>query len=131
MDYDKVVKQALTKEMIDEGASILKKVDAEKLEVTAAFWFYLESSDVWTLIIASPKVQSQGPKWLYGRIQKLLGNGSTLSLRDISVLPSDDPIPKLLSVAVKTGINDISGIRFSRNTINGHFIEDAYIYRLA
>ena len=126
-----MVKQTLTKEMIDEGASILKKVDAEKLEVTAAFWFYLESSDVWTLIIGSPKVQSRGPKWLYGRIQKLLGDGSALSLRDISVFPSDDPIPKLLSAAVKTGVNDISGIRFSRNTINGHFIEDAYIYRLA
>jgi len=126
-----MVTQTLTKEMIDEGASLLRRLDAEKLEVTAAFWFYLDSSDIWTLIITSPKIQSEGPKGLYGRIQKLLGNGSALSLRDISVLPSDDPIPKLLSGAIKTGANDVSGIRFSRNTINGHFIEDAYIYRLA
>jgi hypothetical protein len=126
-----MVTQTLTKEMIDEGASLLKRLDAEKAKITAAFWFYLENSDTWTLIIASPMVQSQGPKELYGQIQKLLSNGSALSLRDISVLPSDDPIPKLLSAAVKTGANDISGIRFSRNTINGHFIEDAYIYRLA
>jgi len=68
---------------------------------------------------------------MYEHIQKLLGNDSALTLRHISAVPSDDPVVKLLRAAVKTGANDVAGVRFSRNLINGHFVEDAYIYRLA
>jgi hypothetical protein len=127
--HDTMVTQTLTKEMIDSGAALLRALDARRFAVTGACWFYLENSDVWTLIIASPEVQTRGPKRIYGSIQQILGTGSALTLRDISVLPSDDPIVTLLKGAVRTGPHDISGIRFSRNTINGHFIEDAYIYR--
>jgi hypothetical protein len=39
------------------------------------------------------------------------------------------PLIALLKAAISTG-KGVGGIRFSRNTINGHYIEDAYIYRL-
>ena len=126
-----MVTQTLTKEMIDDGDALLRALDAGDVGVTAAFWFYLEESDTWTLIIGSPEVQSAGPKRLYERIQKVLGSGSGLGLRNVSVLPADDPIIELLKTAIKTAPNDVSGIRFSRNTINGTFVEDAYVYRLA
>jgi hypothetical protein len=126
-----MVRQMLTPDMIKEGKALLQELDRQKLGITAAFWFYLESSDVWTLIIASPKVEQEGPKSIYGRIQTVLTNGATLTLRDISVVPSDDPVVKLLGAAIKTRPDEVGDIRFSRNTINGHFVEDAYIYRLA
>ena len=126
-----MVTQSLTKRMTDDGAALLRQLDDVGLNITAAFWFYLESSDVWTLVLTSPDVEKQGPKSMYSRIQKALPQGSSLSVRDVTVLPSDDPIAKLLRVAMKTGPKDVAGIRFSRNTINGHVIEDAYIYRLA
>jgi hypothetical protein len=47
----------------------------------------------------------------------------------VSIAKKDDPLLKLLRIAIKTGPG-ISNIRFSRNTINGVIIEDAYIYRL-
>jgi hypothetical protein len=134
MAYESMVTQIFTPEMIEAGVSLLRKFDSQALNVTAALWFYLESSDTWRLIIASPEVESEGPKRVYERIQKTLGtdaDGSRIRLRDISVVPPDDPLIKLLGVAIKTGNRDISGIRFSRNTINGQFIQDAYIYRLA
>jgi hypothetical protein len=52
-----------------------------------------------------------------------------IPLKDISVVDSNDQLISLLRTAIKTN-DGISGIRFSRNTINLNYIEDAYIYRL-
>jgi len=125
-----MVGSLLSKEMIDAASALLRELDAQQLEVTAAFWFYLENSDTWTLVISSPSVQREGPKKLYAHIQSLLRTKPDLRLRNVSVLPSDDPTITLLRMAIKTDANSVAGIRFSRNTINGHLIEDAYIYRL-
>jgi hypothetical protein len=133
MAYEPVVTQTFTQEMAEAGASLLQRLDSQGLDITAALWFYLESSDTWRLVIASPGVQSQGPKHVYERVQKALGSDvdeSRIKLGDISVVPPDDPLIRLLGIAIKTGRKDISAIRFSRNTINGQFIQDAYIYRL-
>ena len=133
MAYEPVVTQTFTQQMIEEGVALLRTLDLQGLNITAALWFYLEPSDTWRFIIASPEVQSKGPKHVYELVQKALGgdaNASRISLRDISVVPPDDPLIKLLGIAIETGRNDISGIRFSRNTINGQSIQDAYIYRL-
>jgi hypothetical protein len=133
MAYEPVVTQTFTQEMAEAGGSLLQRLDSQGLDITAALWFYLESSDTWRLVIASPGVQSQGPKHVYERVQKALGSDvdeSRIKLGDISVVPPDDSLIKLLGIAIKTGRKDISGIRFSRNTINGQFIQDAYIYRL-
>jgi len=53
-----------------------------------------------------------------------------IPLKDIAVIDSNDPLIKLLRVAIKTG-GGISGIRFTKNVINGTPIEDAYIYRIS
>jgi hypothetical protein len=84
------------------------------------------------LMLASPAVAVDGPREVYARIQEVIrksASESSVPLHDISVVDSKDPLVRLLKTAVQTG-PAISGIRFSRNTINGHFIEDAYIYRM-
>ena len=50
-------------------------------------------------------------------------------LDTVGLLDSSDQIVGLLQQEVKTGPG-ISRIRFSRNAINGHFIDDALIYRI-
>ncbi|MFN2507434.1 MAG: hypothetical protein ABR589_01525 [Chthoniobacterales bacterium] len=129
-----VVTQTLTAEMVDAGADLLRTLDSNGFNTTAALWLYLESSDSWRLIIGSPAVEADGPKRVYEKVQKVLStkrNGVAIGLRDISVVAPNDARLVLLGRAVKTGSSDISGIRFSRNTVNGQFIQDAYIYRLS
>ena len=48
---------------------------------------------------------------------------------NVGVANIDHPIVQLMKFAIETGENDVSEIRFSRNTINGTFIEDSLIYR--
>jgi len=45
------------------------------------------------------------------------------------VIEEKAPLYVLLRSAISTGPG-LSGIRFSRNVINGQLIEDAYLYRI-
>jgi hypothetical protein len=133
MIKDVVVTDALSDEMIKAGETLLKKLDALNFIVDAALWFFLSEEKVWRFLIASPEVRQSGPRKAYKKVQtainKLSEEELKIPLKDITVLDSKDQLISLLKVAIKTG-KGISGIRFSRNVINGILIEDAYIYRL-
>jgi len=114
------------------GEALLNKLDETEFDVKAALWFYMSDPEEWRLILASPIVDSDGPKKAYEKIQSELhglDQGYELSLQNISLISPSDNLVKVLKSAVKTG-KKISHIRFTRNVINGVFIEDAYIYRL-
>jgi hypothetical protein len=114
------------------GEELLNKLDEVKFDIKAALWFYMQDSEEWRLILASPVVDTDGRKKAYETVQVQLQelNGRfDLSLRNISLVSPGDKLIKLLKTAIKTG-KKISHIRFTRNVINNVFIEDAYIYRL-
>jgi len=133
MAEEVVVKEVLTKEMIEAGAELTRLLDQTPLVVSASLWLYIPESNIWRLIIVSPEVETSGPRKVYQKIQpvlsQILEEKPSISLKDISVVENGNPLIALLRMAIRTG-DDISGIRFSKNTISGHFIEDAYIYRM-
>jgi hypothetical protein len=133
MAEETLVKEVLTKEMIQAGADLMRRLDEAHLRVSALLWLYIPDANLWRLVIASPAVRDDGPKKVYQKIQSVLSkiadDESTISLQDISVVEPDDPLISLLRASLKTEAG-ISGIRCSRNAIDGHFIEDAYIYRV-
>ena len=132
MAEEVVVKEILTKEMIEAGAELTGLLDQAPLVVSASLWLYIPESNIWRLIIASPEVRTYGPKKVYQKIQPVLSQileKPGIGLKDISVVEDNKPLIALLRMAIRTG-DGISGIRFSKNTINGQFIEDAYIYRM-
>lgn len=133
MAEEVVVKEVLTKEMIEAGAELTRLLDQTPLVVSASLWLYIPESNIWRLIIASPEVRTYGPKKVYQKIQPVLSQMPeeklSIGLRDISVVENNNPLIALLRMAIRTG-GGISGIRFSETAINGHFIEDAYIYRM-
>lgn len=135
MDQEVVVKDPLTTEMIDAGASLVLTLDAQGWPATAAFWFFLPQSNRWRLVIASPEVSRKGPKEAYGHIRRAIAqmpSGSPgLAFGDVAVVdPSDDPVTVLRALLGTTSAQGISGMRVMRNAINGRYIEDAYVYRL-
>jgi hypothetical protein len=133
MAQNTMVKESLSQSMVTEGASLVRRLDEAEWDVTAAFWFHLADDNGWKLLIASPEVEAKGPRESYTVIQKVLGEldplPTELTLNDIGLMATNHPLVGLLGSAIATG-KSISNIRFSKNVINGHFIDDALIYRM-
>lgn len=129
-----MVKEQLTSGMIDAGAELVRKLDELGLVLTAAFWFFMPEINEWRLLFASPDVSQKGPRDVYARIQlaidQLGDSASAAPLSAIGLMEADAELVKVLRTAIRTG-SDVSPIRFSKNVVDGHFIEDALIYRIA
>jgi hypothetical protein len=129
-----VVKEQLTGVMIDAGAELTAKLDESGLLITTALWFFEPDLNEWRLLFASPEVATRGPRDVYEQIRKIVGQlgekASAVPLSIIGLMDADADLVRLLKVAVQTG-PEINRIRFSKNVINGHFIDDALIYRAA
>ncbi len=126
-------KTALVTGDIEEGRRLVQDLMDAKFPVQAALWLYLSDTDEWRLMVASQVVDQKGPREAYKKIQSILARlspPSGIALKDISVLSPQDELIQLLGKAIRTG-SRLANIRFTRNTINGTFIEDAHIYLLS
>lgn len=134
MAKELLVGEQLTPDMIKSGELLIAALDKLNLLVKGAFWLLLPDQHVWRLFIASPEVRLHGPKAVYRKVvaalQKLPAEVTPIGTKDISVVEDKNPLLLMLRSAVSTGPG-ISGIRFSKNVINGQLIEDAYLYRVA
>lgn len=132
MAEETLVKEALTDQMIEAGASVVKNLDRGRFLVDAAVWLYLSEVNRWRLLLANPEVHAKGPRKAYKRLIQALDNSAVhgLTVENIAVIDSRDPLIQLLRGALK-GDRSEGGIRFSHSTIKGQYIEDAYIYRMA
>lgn len=133
MAEELVVKESLTEDMISAGIRLTERLDEDSSAIAASFWYLVSEDRSWKLIIASPLVETEGPKSFYKRVMransKAAKSENIIPLSNIVVVPQHNELVSLLRLAITTG-GGISGIRFTQNAINGHFIEDAYIYRL-
>lgn len=126
-------RKILVDDYINEGKRLIEELDGEQFPIKSALWFYYADSGFWKLLIASPKLEEDGPIKVYKYIQRIIGkmNVKHITLNDISVITSSHNLIQLLSSAISTGGKSVSGIRFTANTINNTYIEDAFIYRLS
>jgi len=119
--------------MVRAGAALTRKLDDLGWPLVASLWLYVTETNSWKLVLASPLVASAGPKQAYETVQTALAEVAAeadgLTLSDIGVTEPHNPLLKLLRVAIDTG-PAIGAVRFTKNVINGQFIEDAYIYRM-
>lgn len=134
MAENTVVKEQLTDEMIEAGATLTQKLDELGVQIPVAMWFFEPEINEWRLLFASPQVSAEGPQAVYRKIQearKALGpEAERLPFSTIGLLDTNHRLVQLLRSAQRTGPG-VSRVRFSKNVINGQFIDDALIYRNA
>jgi len=116
--------------VVTMGRRRVVDLPASHFRVKAALWMYLPDSHEWRLVIATPLVDEQGPQATYRDIRAVLAANLALnlSLQNISAVSPKDPLVKALRNSIK--IADSTGVRLTRNTFNGTYVEDAYVYRL-
>lgn len=134
-----MVAKTLVDSDIRAGRRLIEKLDAH-MDVRAALWLYLPEAERWRLVVATPKVDAEGPRATYAAVQEVIdaiqkesaeesSEQKLPALWDITVVSPSDKTIQLLASAVKTG-DQLQAIRFTGNAINGVFIEDALIYRM-
>jgi hypothetical protein len=133
MDQEILVSGVLTQEMILAGGSLVKSLDAAKLKAKVALWLFLPDICTYRLCLALIEVRTSGPKAIYKKIgaieKKAPKDTPRIGIKDIAVMDDQSPLIIPFRYALRTG-DGIHGIRFSRNSVNGLYIEDAYIYRV-
>jgi hypothetical protein len=125
-------KAILVDKDIKDGESLIRALDRSQFTLSGALWFYFPKAEEWRLMLVSPLVDKIGPQKSYRIIQSVIEDFPSsfgISIINISVISPKSKLIQLLRMAIHTGPG-ISEIRFSRNTIDNVFIEDALIYRL-
>ena len=128
---------------LEEGKRLIDALEQEGIPLKAALWLYFDEADEWRLVLASPLIDTKGPRHVYERIQAVLDankENMSISLSDISLLSPDDPIIKPLTEALNEKVAN-EGMRVKKSVITGKgddgrhhrqassvYLEDAYIY---
>lgn len=130
MAEELLVKEVLTDEMVAAGFALTRALDRSGWPLVGALWLFDSENHEWRLVLASPLVREEGPRAAYERVAEALRAMKTpLPLESVAVVNPDDQRVRLLA-SVYASNQDVEGRRFTRSAIGGHFIDDAYIYRL-
>lgn len=126
-----LVKEPLTKEMVEAGQELLNRIEqAGDPNLVAAFWRYKAEGNNWQLVLVSPQAESNGVISVLGKVRSLIygppGKIPGIDLLDITVIGSHERIAS--GLAERNRKYNLSGQRLSNYYVNGIFIDDGYMY---
>jgi hypothetical protein len=122
----------LVKEDIEAGMELLRVLDAKKFPITGAAWIFFPDIEEWRLVMRSPRAERDLQSALLDIATAMDEAGdlrSRLDLSRIRLVPPNDRLLQAMGSAMQ--VQGLSNIRFSKSLINGIYIDDALIYRLA
>jgi hypothetical protein len=113
---------------IDGGARLIRQLDETGFPVVAALWSYDTGAADWRLLLASPRVQHDGPRRAYQDVQRQLLSlrRPGLSLGNVVVLSSEAPLVEALRKGYRDGGGAGTWIRGA--VVGGEYIDHAYLY---
>ncbi|GLS28785.1 hypothetical protein [Neomesorhizobium albiziae] len=126
---------ALVRADVDAGINLIQALDSKKFEVAAALWLYNSDIESWRMVIAYRGARKDlEKKYLDAAVivsewRKSHPDRPILDLSKVRITSADDRLIAGLKVALR--VDGVGEVRFSHNTVNGIYVEDALIHRLA
>ena len=117
---------------LEDGKRLIERLDRVGLIVDAALWFYFSESEEWRLVIATPKVDTEGPRSAYAKIAEAIaaiGEPFSIDLSQITAVSPHHPIVTSLRKFFVTRKNAILGNKINKLVLDDIYFEDAYMYR--
>jgi hypothetical protein len=116
---------------ITGGERVLQILDRASFKVSVALWLYSSEFEAWRLNIASPLVDTEGPKEAYIRLLSALraADPDLTANLTITLVSPKDPLMRALRRTFGAASN-VHGMRLGNNVIDGLFVEQAYVYRI-
>jgi hypothetical protein len=123
---------ALVEADIEAGRELVRALDDAGFPVTGAAWIHYSDVDEWRLVIRTPKAAQNLLEALRDVRQVMDARGDLRDRLDLARVKLVPPSDRLLQVMERmVHVSGVSTIRFSRNVVEGMYIGDAVIYRLA
>ncbi|RZS83455.1 hypothetical protein EV217_2199 [Phyllobacterium myrsinacearum] len=126
---------SLVRSDVDAGLKLITILDQGGFGVVAALWLFLTDAEKWKLVVAY-KGSNKDLEKKYFEAATLISNwrkdnpaGTVLDLSNVRITGSDDPLITGLKRVMR--VDGTSEVRFSNNLIDGIYVEDALIHRLA
>lgn len=127
---------SLTVKQIQQGKTLITKLDQSGLKLEVAFWLYdKKRNPPWTLFLASSSPEMdvkedvlKARKALSTFVQEVFPFDD-LSSFHIELIPLDHPFISSISTTLNTGY-EIANISMSNNRFDELFIEQLYLYRM-
>lgn len=125
-----MVENTLVAEDVDAAGRLVTFLDDHGLAVRGALWLYDSDAERWRFVIAFREVRKDVTSF-YLDVAKATSKAASYDLLDLSRVDIVDP-DRSIFTALKgvIGVEGNSRVRFSKNRINGVYLEDAMIYRL-
>jgi nitroreductase len=122
-------KESLAVSEIEVGKKLADAMERSNIGFDAALWLYEGDSQGWKYIVV-PHRDDQERKAFLLELSKLINRDvRDFDIGDIRLLDKNKPVISALSKLIR--IDGVGGVRASRNTVNGQYVDDAYIYRMA
>jgi hypothetical protein len=123
----------LAPELIAAGRTLLMGLDAQHIDVEAAFWLLDENSGSWHLVLGARSIRRNGAASLYDKITRLLAK---LGLQDrlwigmVSIVDQGSPIVRALDKALGAAAS-VDGARLDNATVDDIRMPASLLYRLS
>ena len=123
----------LTQNRMESGGRFVQMLDDNRLNPKAAFWIYNPGLDDWQLLMGHVNGINDDDEKFNKKVAEIFASDPSqlpeLEMTDIGLALDSAPILELLNSVVNTG-DEILGINFTREEINGTVIDGVYLYRM-
>lgn len=126
-----MVENTLVAEDIDAAGRLVTFLDDHGLRVRGALWLYDSDAERWRFVVAFQESRKDVTSFYLdvAKATAKAGTGDLLDLSRVDIVDSERSIFTALRGVISVDGNN--RVRFSKNRINGVYLEDALIYRLS
>jgi len=128
--------KTLVEGALDDSIQLVRHFDAGGNKPTFATWYYYDDAGEWRLLLSSQtfdELLKKNGALAYQRVAEAITqeNLGSLSISEIKIIPSSDPLPNTVKMIISTSENGVMRAHFSNTTINGIFIKEMFVLRAA
>lgn len=126
-----MVENTLVAEDIDAAGRLVSFLDDHGLRVRGALWLYDSDAERWRFVVAFQETRKDVTSFYLdvAKATAKAGDQKLLDLSRVDIVDSERSIFTALRGVI--AVDGDSRVRFSKNRINGVYLEDALIYRLS
>ncbi len=116
------------------GIKLIRVLHERGFAVAAAAWIYYTESEDWRLVLGTPRAEldlTAAYLDLINWLKSMPDLERRIGSERVKLVSPDDPTLGALAKNIRINRNGRDTVRLSHDTVNGIYIDDAVVYRLA